>query len=136
MDTNKKLREYISALADGELPEADIELAQAAMREPDGRLAWESYTCIGDALRAESAQLSPGFGARLAARLAAEPTPLRPVAVPAQADALAAVAPVAVAGADPLGSAKVAGQAEAKLAPGPAQASAADTAGLPAIKRV
>ncbi|MGH8853185.1 MAG: sigma-E factor negative regulatory protein, partial [Telluria sp.] len=67
MDTNKKIREYISAFADGELPDADLELALAALREADGQHAWGLYHRIGDALRAEPAppELSPGFAARL-----------------------------------------------------------------------
>lgn len=78
MDTNKKIREHISALIDGELPEADLELALAALQGADGRQAWDLYHHIGDVLRAQPApDLSPGFQARLAARLAAEPLPLR-----------------------------------------------------------
>lgn len=73
MDTNKKIREHISALKDGELSESDLELAFAALHSDDGRQAWEVYHRIGDVMRAEaSADLSPGFGARLAARLDAE----------------------------------------------------------------
>lgn len=74
MDTNKKIREHISALGDGELPASDIELAFAALHSEDGHHAWEVYHRIGDAMRAQaSPDLSPGFAARLAARLAAEP---------------------------------------------------------------
>jgi len=74
MDTNKKNRERISALSDDALPKDDHELACAALRTADGRAAWEVYHLIGDVLRTgESADLSPGFGARLAARLADEP---------------------------------------------------------------
>ncbi|HZX29017.1 MAG TPA: RseA family anti-sigma factor [Telluria sp.] len=79
MYTHKKLREHISALADGALPDAELELALAALQEPDGRRAWEIYHRIGDALRAEG---DPGpsaqFAATLAARLAAEPAPAQP----------------------------------------------------------
>ncbi|MFL6672660.1 MAG: sigma-E factor negative regulatory protein [Massilia sp.] len=74
MDTNKKIREHISALSDGELSASDIELAFAALRSQDGQHAWEVYHRIGDMLRAQaSPDLSAGFSARLAARLAAEP---------------------------------------------------------------
>lgn len=114
MDTNKKIREYISAFADGELPDADLELALAALREADGQQTWDLYHRIGDALRGEpvGAELSPGFALRLADRLAAEPTPLRrAVARPATAaGALAAIAPAVVAGADALNGSKKAGQ--------------------------
>ena len=78
MDTNRKIREHISALGDGELPEADLELAFAALQEPGGREAWDLYHRIGDVLRAQPGpDLSPGFSARLAARLAAEPVPVK-----------------------------------------------------------
>lgn len=76
MDANKKNREFISALSDGELPNIDQELAMAALDGPDGQQAWELYHRIGDVLRAEATpDLSPGFAERLAARLAAEPLP-------------------------------------------------------------
>lgn len=79
MDTNKKNREYISALMDGEIPDADLELAMAALGGPDGEQAWDTYHHIGDILRFDAAsagaELSAGFAARLAARLAEEPLP-------------------------------------------------------------
>jgi sigma-E factor negative regulatory protein RseA len=76
MDTNKKNREYISALMDGEIPETDLELAMAALGGPEGQQAWDTWHHIGDVLRAEAgADLSSGFSERLAARLAAEPLP-------------------------------------------------------------
>ena len=84
MDTHKKIREHISALADGELPAADVELALAALRGPDGRAAWVSYHRIGDTLRELGVpEPSPGFSQRLAARLAAEPAHGKPSAEPA-----------------------------------------------------
>jgi len=86
---NKKLREHISALMDGELPDADQELALAALQEPDGQAAWELYHLAGDTLRtAVVPALSPDFRKRLAARLADEPAPLRPAV-----DTTAAVEP-------------------------------------------
>lgn len=104
MDTNKKMRDYISAFADGELPAADLELVLAALRESDGRETWRLYHEIGDVLRAEppASDISPGFTERLAARLAAEPTPLRRgaarTALPT--DALAKLAPGVVMSAE------------------------------------
>jgi sigma-E factor negative regulatory protein RseA len=75
MDANKKNREHISALGDGELPETEVELAFAALHSSDGKQAWITYHHIGDALRAAaSPDLSEGFTARLAARLADEPS--------------------------------------------------------------
>jgi sigma-E factor negative regulatory protein RseA len=93
MDTSKKNREHISALSDGEIRDADQELAFAALDTPDGRQAWGLYHHIGDILRAEAtADFSPGFGERLAARLAAEPAPgKRVAATPESADTTAAV---------------------------------------------
>lgn len=71
MDTNETLRAHISALVDGELPQADAELAFAALQEKDGKAAWDRYHLIRDTLRATPAPaLSPGFAERLAARLA------------------------------------------------------------------
>jgi sigma-E factor negative regulatory protein RseA len=76
MDTNKKNRELISALSDGEIPDADQELALAALDGPDGQQAWALFHQIGDVLRtAPAPDLSPGFSERLAARLEAEPLP-------------------------------------------------------------
>jgi sigma-E factor negative regulatory protein RseA len=94
MDANKKNREFISALSDGELPDIDLELAMAALDGPEGQQAWDLYHRIGDALRAEATpDLSPGFSERLAARLAAEPLPgKRTVAASEAAD----TAPVVV----------------------------------------
>lgn len=76
MDTHKKIREHVSVLSDGELPAPDIELALAALHSADGEQAWITYHRIGDALRAQAApELSDGFAARLAERLATEPAP-------------------------------------------------------------
>ncbi|QOY93062.1 transcriptional regulator [Massilia sp. UMI-21] len=128
MDTNKKIREYISAFADGELPDADLELALAALREEDGRRAWDLYHRIGDALRSDRDEpvLSSGFAARLSAKLAAEPVPQRRPAPPATpGEALAAIAPAVVAGADPLKGAKRTAQAAPHDGPAPETAPAA-----------
>ena len=73
MDTNETLRAHISALVDGELPQADAELALAALQEEDGKQAWDRYHLIRDTLRATPApDLSPGFADRLATALAQE----------------------------------------------------------------
>ena len=74
MDTHKKIREHISAFADGATPVADVELALAALQSEDGRRTWALYHTIGDALRVDPGPtLSAGFADKLAARLAAEP---------------------------------------------------------------
>lgn len=78
MDTHKKMRVHLSALVDGELSAADLELAMAALHTPDGRQTWDAYYRIGDELRARpTPPLSDDFAAKLAARLDAEPAPLR-----------------------------------------------------------
>jgi len=86
MDTSKKNREYISALIDGGIRDADQELATAALDTSDGREAWDLYHHIGDILRAEATpDLSPGFAAKLAERLAAETAPGRRLAASQEA---------------------------------------------------
>ena len=78
MDTHKKIREHISTLSDGALSNSDLELALAALQSADGQQAWNTYHRIGDALRAQATpELSDAFAEKLAARLAAEPVPLR-----------------------------------------------------------
>lgn len=67
------MRELVSALVDGEVSDADLELAFAAVLDPDGQRAWALYHQIGDAVRgARAAGLSDGFAARLAAQLDGE----------------------------------------------------------------
>jgi sigma-E factor negative regulatory protein RseA len=74
MDTQKRLHENISALADGELPHSERELAFAALDTADGQAAWRAYHLAGDVLRDQAdGTLSDGFSAALAERLAAEP---------------------------------------------------------------
>ncbi|MFP5392710.1 MAG: RseA family anti-sigma factor [Gammaproteobacteria bacterium] len=76
METHKKLRVHLSALADGELAPADVELALALLGTPDGEQRWDLYHRIGDELRAQATPaLSDDFSARLKARLDAEPLP-------------------------------------------------------------
>jgi sigma-E factor negative regulatory protein RseA len=93
MDTNKKNREYISALMDGETLDPDLELAMAALGGPEGQRAWDTYHRIGDVLRAEATRdLSPGFAQSLADRLAAEPLPTKRVATAPEPAATTAIA--------------------------------------------
>jgi sigma-E factor negative regulatory protein RseA len=72
MDTLKSLHENISALADGELPDSELELTLAALNDPEARRAWQTYHLIGDLLRCAEARPGLDFAARVAARLAAE----------------------------------------------------------------
>lgn len=93
MDPDKKLREYISALADGELPASECELALAALDTRDGQATWRACHVIGDVLRsAPAADLSGDFNARLAQRLAAEPVPVADAAADPMAQAVASPA--------------------------------------------
>lgn len=101
MDMTKKTRELISALCDGEIPEADQELALAALDGEDGRQTWDLYHRIGDAMRAADAlraanvpDPAPGFTSRLAELLAAEPLPGKRTGA---ADGADATAPLGIA---------------------------------------
>jgi sigma-E factor negative regulatory protein RseA len=70
--------ERISRLMDGELEGAEADTAYRELKEADGVAAWVSYHVIGDALRG-TGDPTPGFSARFAARLGAEPTILAPM---------------------------------------------------------
>jgi sigma-E factor negative regulatory protein RseA len=80
MNTNEMTREQISALADGELTDRQMEAALAALRQPEGRADWEIYHQIGDVLRCDdmAVKMSSGFAARMAARLESEPAIVAP----------------------------------------------------------
>jgi len=98
MDTHKKIREHISAFADGATPDADVELALAALQSEDGRQTWALYHQIGDALRVDPGPpLSPGFSTSMAARLAAEPLPGKRAVVTETVAPAVGVAPLASA---------------------------------------
>lgn len=75
MNTKDITQEQISALADGELSDAYVDMALAALRQADGRDAWDVYHQIGDIMRSDDMALtmSADFSARMAARLDAEP---------------------------------------------------------------
>jgi sigma-E factor negative regulatory protein RseA len=72
MDTLKSLHENISALADGELPDSELELTLAALNDAEARRAWQTYHLIGDVLRCAEPRPGLDFAARVATRLAAE----------------------------------------------------------------
>jgi sigma-E factor negative regulatory protein RseA len=90
------MKENISALMDGELDErASMEALQALRGEGEALDTWRTYHLISDAMR-DTRLLSAGFTARVAERLAAEPTVLAPIKrQPVQRFALAAAAGVA-----------------------------------------
>ena len=90
------MKEEISALMDGELDErASMAALQALRGEGEALDTWRTYHLISDAMR-DTRLLSAGFTARVAERLAAEPTVLSPPKKqPVQRFALAAAAGVA-----------------------------------------
>lgn len=75
-------REALSALADGQAPQADVSKACAAWRESDqARATWQAYHLIGDAMRSDDLAQASDSGAFLAKfrdRLAQEPVVLSP----------------------------------------------------------
>jgi len=80
MNTMNMTREQISAFADSALDDSHIDVALAALRQAEGRAAWDTYHQIGDALRSDelNVQLSADFSQRMFARLDAEPTLMMP----------------------------------------------------------
>ncbi|QAU34250.1 sigma-E factor negative regulatory protein [Janthinobacterium sp. 17J80-10] len=94
MNTKERTQEQISALADDELSDSQIEVALAALRDPQARNDWDIYHQIGDVLRSDDMafSLSEGFSARMAAALEAEPVILAPApaAAPAEVPQVAA----------------------------------------------
>lgn len=97
MKTKNITREKISALADSELCEDEVDVALAALQTAPARDAWDAYHHIGDALRSDDMAfaMSDDFTARLMRRLEQEPTVIgRPAdTVPATAE-IGASAPV------------------------------------------
>ena len=72
------MKTRISALMDGELERHEAASPLDALRQDgEARDAWRSYHLIGDAMR-DTRMLSPGFAARVAAKLAEEPTVMAP----------------------------------------------------------
>ena len=95
------MKEQISALMDGELEEHAADSAINGLRgEGESLEVWRTYHLIGDAMR-DTRLLSSGFTARVAERLAQEPTVLAPANIqraPAKRIALAAAASLAGVG--------------------------------------
>lgn len=121
------MKSRISALMDGELDRAEAEAAVDALRdEGEAREAWRAYHLAGDAMR-DSPLVSRNFAARVAARLAEEPTVLAPRPRPVLAErrwqlmgaaaSLAAVALVAAVAFGPHDDAQLAPVAKAPAAP-------------------
>lgn len=84
METTNMTQEQISALIDNELSDQHLEIAFAALRQTEGRVAWDVYHHIGDVLRSDdmAGEFSPDFHSRLMARLDAEPTIVAPQSKP------------------------------------------------------
>ncbi len=80
MDTREISREQISALADGELVDAHVNVALAILREPEEQITWDLYHQIGDVMRSDDMAfaLSGDFAAKMRARLDAEPAIIAP----------------------------------------------------------
>ena len=81
MNANNMTNEQLSAFADGELADGQLDMVLAALRQTEGKAAWDTYHHIGDVLRSDemAITLSTNFAARMAARLDAEPTIIAPV---------------------------------------------------------
>lgn len=123
MNTKDMTQEQISALADGELSSAYVDMALAALRQAEGRDAWDVYHQIGDILRSDDMALtmSADFSARMAARLDAEPAMIAvPLAVTVQPSEQ-----VAVGGGQPLRSSLTRGRRNFKRFALPGMAAAA-----------
>lgn len=72
-------QEWLSALLDGELDDAEAERAARHLAQDASRMrCWSEYCLIGDALRGD-VLAQPGFMQRMHAALAAEPTVLSPM---------------------------------------------------------
>lgn len=100
------MKDRISALMDGELAEGEVDAPLGALRQGGDALeTWRCYHLISDSLK-QNSMLSSGFSARLAERLAKEPTVLAPAAIAPRAksrtwiplSAAASIAAVAVVG--------------------------------------
>ena len=78
------MRPKISAFVDGELGKRElVEVIEVVERDETARETWQLYHLISDALR-DTALRAPGFSARVAQALAAEPTVLAPGRLPAE----------------------------------------------------
>ena len=75
MKTNEISQEQISALVDGELSNAYVDMALVALRNSDGLSTWDVYHQIGDILRSDdmALELSSDFNLRMFEKLNVEP---------------------------------------------------------------
>jgi sigma-E factor negative regulatory protein RseA len=87
-DVSEPRRQQLSSLMDGELPGDEAGSACALWRQdPQARADWHAWHLIGDVLRSDELAARPArdaaFLTALRARLADEPVPLAPQALPA-----------------------------------------------------
>lgn len=96
-DVNKQ--EYLSALVDGELSEAELSEALQLTSSPTGQKTWQLYQCIGESLRSSAVASLPAAATapaenqlliRLREQIAQEPhaRPQLAAAEPVRADAM------------------------------------------------
>jgi sigma-E factor negative regulatory protein RseA len=80
MNTTEMTQEQISAFADGESADSQVDVVLASLQHAEGRTHWDLYHQIGDVLRSDDMDiaLSSDFAARMTARLDAEPTIVAP----------------------------------------------------------
>lgn len=71
------MREEISRLVDGDLPEDHLDAACSQLKQGEGMATWMCYHVIGETLRGTSG-VAPRLSEKFAARLAAEPVVLAP----------------------------------------------------------
>jgi sigma-E factor negative regulatory protein RseA len=116
------MKEKISALMDGELDAAEV--IDELRVEGEALDTWRTYHLISDAMR-DTRLLSPGFTARVAERLAAEPTVLAPIRKPQPVQRFALAAAAGVAGVALVGWMAFAPQPQAPVAVAKAPAPAA-----------
>ena len=75
------MKARISELLDGELEPREAAVPLDALRsEGEARDTWRNYHLIGDAMR-DTRMLSAGFAARVAAKIADEPTVMAPARI-------------------------------------------------------
>lgn len=83
MNNSINQRESISAMADGELSDAQLDSLLASLDDASGKDTWEIYHQIGDVLRSEelAVTFSADFSQKFSARLENEPLILAPAAL-------------------------------------------------------
>lgn len=83
MSKSTNQHESISAMADGEMSDAQLDSLLASLNEAESKDAWEIYHQIGDVLRSEELAItfSADFSQRFAEKLDAEPVILAPAAL-------------------------------------------------------